>query len=634
MNRRTRLPKVQDIIKKEDLNSETRSNRADHVTLIFKNIFSMDHGHNGKGIQKNPSLEQRSKGKLERSRFVRRRFRQNEKATMGVGTLIIFIAMVIIAAIAAGIMLYAGSLLRDDARGVLDTTTDSITAGLDVVTIIGDRNENGNDSTMVRARFPKKETKEPLRGSFESVTVTPDGAASPLYMELTWNSGVDLDTGLKEERIYRSEASTLNGSLDALANLNKVLTTSELIATIPYNENDRNQKTYIDYTVGDIRSLYYAYPIVGLDMADNMILYSGINNYNRTDNNTVDQDSTPPNGGTHFILDFELSGTVTLLWSPPSPDAGTALSRQYIYINDSSMENADTYVDSNGRTKINIHEDNTLIAVLNGSASSYYDHPKETGIYHYGIIGEDSSGNQVLYNVGQGITGGIEVSRVDRKNPAGIYNLFYFRNPNSIGLTWSPAADSDTGIGAYNIYRVRNKNDIDTLEKVKHLEPLTTLDENARSYTDYTGLTSVYYYYLVTAVDRAGNIAYPQIPTDRLQVLEFKVRPRSGSDSINMDDVSIDLYDGSEHVSLYYDTVSTNESYTAEAVMDPGENFERYDVLDKGAIVNIKIDLSDVGLTLTLDKEVVMKILLAEAEVCLHTFEIPPMRDDRYILIW
>jgi hypothetical protein len=68
--------------------------------------------------------------------------------------------------------------------------------------------------------------------------------------------------------------------------------------------------------------------------------------------------------------------------------------------------------------------------------------------------------------------------------------------------------------------------------------------------------------------------------------------------------------------------------------MDPGENFDRYDVLDKGALVNIYIDLADVGLMLTLGSEVVMKILLAEAEICVHTFEIPPMRDDRYILIW
>jgi len=445
---------------------------------------------------------------------------------------------------------------------------------------------------------------------------------------------VDLDTGMKEERIYRSEASSLNGSLDAIMSLNKVIMTSKLIATIPFNEEDSNEKTYIDYTVEDIRSLYYAYAIVGLDKADNMVLYSGVNNNNRTDNTTIDQDSTPYVAGTQFKLEFELSGNVTLLWSLPDPDAGTALTRQYIYVNDSSMENAGTYVDSNGRRKVRIHPKNTLIGVLNGTARSYNDYPSQLGTYHYGIIGEDSSGNQVLYKLGEKIPDGLVVNRVDRTNPASIYNLFYFRNPNSVRLSWSPGADSDSGIGAYNIYRVRNNDDIDTLEKVKHLEPLTSVGENVRSFTDYSGYSSAYYFYLVSSVDKAGNMAFPIIPTDRIQVLEFKVRPRSGSDSINMEEVSIDLYDGSEQVSLYYDTMSSNESYTAKAVMDPGENFDRYDVLDKGALVNIYIDLADVGLMLTLGSEVVMKILLAEAEICVHTFEIPPMRDDRYILIW
>jgi len=633
MIKRARLSNFSVLKKKENPNGERRSNRADLVTLIFNKIFAMDRGPSGKEIKTNPLGEHRSMRKTARTGFARTRFRQNEKASMGVGTLIIFIAMVIIAAIAAGIMLYAGSLLRDDARGVLDTTTDSITAGLDVVSIIGDRNENGNDSTMVRVRFPKKEAKDPLAGSIESVVVTPDGV-SPLSMEITWNSGADLDTGLKEERIYRSKATTLNGSLDAIVSLNRVVSTVDLIATIPYNENAKNQKTYIDYTVGDIQSLYYAYAIVGVDKANNMVLYSGANNYNQTDNNTIDQDSNSPVGGSLFVVDLELGGSISLIWTTPNPDAGTPLSKQYLYVNESSMKNAGTYVDSDGRTKVNIHEENILVDVLSGTTGGYNDYPSKTGTFHYGIIGEDSSGNQVLYQIGVEVAEGIEVTNVDLKSPAGVFNLFYFRNPNSVSLSWSPAADSDTGIGGYNIYRVMNNDDIDTLEKVKHQNPLATLDESARSFTDYTGQTSIYYYYIVTAVDRAGNMARPVIPTDRLQVLEFKVRPRAGSDAINLDDVSIDIYDGSDSVTLYYDTVSTNESYTAVAVMDPGENFERYDVLDTGSLVNIHVNLADVGLALTLDTEVVLKILLAEGEVSVNTFSVPPMRDERYILVW
>ena len=548
---------------------------------------------------------------------------------MGVGTLIIFISMVIIAAMAAGIMLYSGNLLRNDAREMLDDTTDALTEGLEVISVIGDRNENGNDSTIIQARFPKKDPYKPLPGTLESVKVTPDGTA-PLKMELTWTSGVDLDTGLKEEQIYRISSLTLNGTLDPVSTLNKVTSSCTLIATIPYDRNGDDEKTYIDYTIGDLYSLYYAYAVVGVDKANNRVLYHSLESYNQTDNTTRDEDLTPITIGTHFSLEQSLQGTVKLLWFPGNPKTGTPLTKQYIYSNDSSMENAGTYTDSSGKVKVRIHEENTLVAVLNGTVGEYSYYPSKSGVYNYAIIGEDAAGNQIMYRVFEGIN----VSWVDQSPPAGVSDLFYFKKPNSIRLQWETPMDRDTGIGGYRIYRVEDEKVVDTLAKVKNRSPIATLTGEATTYEDFKGSSNMYYYYLVTAIDMAGNYASPVIPSDRFQVLDFKVRPRMGSNPVNLEDISIDIYDGTDHITLHYAAESSNDTFTAEAVMDPGDNFARHSVLEKGSMVNIEINLADIGLALTFEKEVVVKIMHAESTVGIHTFSVPPMLDERYVMIW
>ena len=548
---------------------------------------------------------------------------------MGVGTLIIFISMVIIAAMAAGIMLYSGNLLRNDAREMLDDTTDALTEGLEVVSVIGDRNENGNDSTIIRARFPKRDPYKPLPGTLESVKVTPDGT-SPLKMELTWTSGVDLETGLKEEQIYRIASLTLNGTLDPVSTLDKVTSSCTLIATIPYDKNDDDEKTYIDYTIGDLHSLYYAYAVVGMDKSSNRVLYDSVEFFNITDNTTRDEDLTPPPVGTHYSLEQSLQGNIKLLWFPSIVNTGTPLIKQYIYSNGSSLENAGTYTDSDGKMKVRIHEDNTLVAVLNGSVSEYFYYPSKSGLYNYAIIGEDAAGNQAMYRVFEGIN----VSWVDQSPPAGVTDLFYFKKPNSIRLEWKTAMDEDTGIGGYNIYRVEDPTVVNTLAKVKNRAPMATLTGDATKYEDFKGFSNIYYYYLVTAIDEAGNFASPVIPTDSFQVLDFKVRPRMGSKPVNLEEISIDIYDGTDHITLHYDEESANDTFTAEAVMDPGGNFARHSVLDKGSMVNIEINLADIGLALTSDKEVVVKIMHAESTVGIHTFEVPPMLDERFVMIW
>ena len=609
---------------------ERRSNRADRVTL-FNRFLS---GKNTKATEKtevNPAPGIHKTRVLKTTNGISKvsRFRRDEKAAMGVGTLTIFIAMVVIAAIAAGVMLYAGQQMKDSTNQALEGSTNSITKGLTIVSIIGDRNENGNDSTVLRASFPKKDPWDPLPGVLESVEVTPDGV-SPLRMTLTWTSGEDLDTELKEERIYRSSAVTLNSSLDAISSLNKVLDTAELLVTIPYDENERDRKTYVDYTISDTLSLYYAYAVVGLDRADNEILYSSLNRYNRTDNTTIDEDSTAPDGNLYDVDYIGGTGQVYIQWTITNTTIGAPLSKQYVYRNDSSMANAEIFIDSNGRTKVGIHGSNILIAELDGFMVEYDDFPSEAGTYHYAVIGEDASGNQGFYTVYNGVA----VGWVDKITPTGVFNLFYFKNPNSIKLSWGPAIDQNSGISGYNVYRERDIHDMDTLAKVKHLKPLARLDENTNEFEDFNGSSSVYYYYLVTSVDRAGNMAKPTMPTDRLQILEFKVRVQPGSDSIRIRELSFGINDGDTDVTLRYGTESENDTYTAVAVMDPGEIFLNDEIITKGNMVKIMVNLADVGLALTLDKEVEIKIIHSEAIITFHTFEVPAMLSDRYVLIW
>jgi hypothetical protein len=71
----------------------------------------------------------------------------------------------------------------------------------------------------------------------------------------------------------------------------------------------------------------------------------------------------------------------------------------------------------------------------------------------------------------------------------------------SINLTWSPASDADTGVAKYRVYRSTSSEGPWT--------KIVTRGGNSTSYTDRNTLPATKYYYLVKAVDGAGNVGEP-----------------------------------------------------------------------------------------------------------------------------
>jgi archaeal flagellin FlaB len=72
----------------------------------------------------------------------RRTLRENQRAMVGIGTLIVFIAMILVAAVAASVIIQASENLQQKAQNVATQTTREVSAGLVITDITGYTNSN------------------------------------------------------------------------------------------------------------------------------------------------------------------------------------------------------------------------------------------------------------------------------------------------------------------------------------------------------------------------------------------------------------------------------------------------------------------------------------------------------------
>ncbi len=75
---------------------------------------------------------------------------KNNSGYIGIGTLIVFIATILVAAVCAALLIYAVQLVKQSAETTITTVNAQVSTGLEVIYIRGDRCPYGNNSLEIQ----------------------------------------------------------------------------------------------------------------------------------------------------------------------------------------------------------------------------------------------------------------------------------------------------------------------------------------------------------------------------------------------------------------------------------------------------------------------------------------------------
>ena len=533
---------------------------------------------------------------------------RKEEGDIGIATLILFIAIIIVAAIASSLIIYVGVTLREQGEKVAADATTQITSSVRILNILGDRDIDGKDPSVIGIKAPiQVDRDKPTGGLILNVSVY---ETNPLSVKISWNSAMDTGTGMAKEEIYRIEGDYTTLSY-VLSDENYVKIAGKMIAVLTSNFTEN--KEYIDYTVESGKT--YGYAIIGYDRAGNDVLYKAINQTVSVPSGT--SDTSAPTGNINSI---ENAGYGVLI-SWDAQDTGSGIRYQKIYrgkepITSSNLNNA------------------TLLAVLDSNVRSYMDYPPSTGVWYYGIEGYDWAGNHALYTA---TVDHINVQMVDNETPGSIKSLRAESRQYSIHLEWSSAWDNKSGIKGYYIYRSKDYLSLTTPEVINRAPYAFTTNT---SFDDYRYTPYQIYYYAVICVDNASNYGEIIYPQSSIQILQIKLSLGPGSQPVDFNTVIVELTDGKIDKSLKLNSsgfgvnCSDSSHYGMEVINDPtGEFMESY-ILDEGAVVKMYINAKEVGLTLTPQTRVTMKIIPGSGIPVYKIINIPAIMLNRYVQIY
>ncbi len=569
-------------------------------------------------------------------RKIRQLKAQDEEADVGIGTLIIFIAIVLVAAIAASLILYAAALLQEQAERTADDAVSEVAGGLTVVNIAGDRNPDGEASTIVSGYMPVTDNQAPIGGILWNVTASADGT-SVLGVALNWTPANDFGSGLYEEIVYRT--SVYDPTNPAVFNeqiaRNRLLTLDQLnpfMELVRISAGSGSTVQYIDYTVRDDNSTSYAYAIVGVDRAGNIVLYTAIDSSTSTDDSSQDEDLAPPAGGSMTSTARPDEYSVALFWVPAS-DAASGIDIQRLYRTEGSVSSLPVTI-QDGRTVVTVPVTSTLLEELNSTTSSHVDAPSEIGVYSYFIVVRDNAGNEAFIG-----TLSYDALTVDASPPENAGSVSVRQAPQSMNVSWTEATDAQTSVSSYLIFRSTSIGALDTIEELMTMAPLADLGSSARNYSDYSGTTGTLYYYAVVAVDSAGNYAQSSMPSNTIQIIEIKVKTVPGSRPVQFTTMMIEITDGMTDVTLNFNSGqlgvsgATATMFSVEILRDSDNTFATTFSLYDSALVKVFIDAGEIGLNLHADSSFSLKFIPAIGQPTLEECRIPYLGTYRYVIL-
>ena len=130
-------------------------------------------------------------------------FSTASRGQVGIGTLIVFIAMVLVAAIAAGVLINTAGLLQAQAQQTGEETTAEVSNVLQIGEVVGKDNNSNGKIDKLNASIRLASGSDPINVSKASYTISTNGNASVIsgnpnssdvVMNITQKQGIEDDT--------------------------------------------------------------------------------------------------------------------------------------------------------------------------------------------------------------------------------------------------------------------------------------------------------------------------------------------------------------------------------------------------------------------------------------------------------